>query len=62
MTTYSGQSGCPVIYDGKMIALHAKAGQKTQNFNAGRLFTPDVIENLMKWTKEINADPFQIDT
>jgi hypothetical protein len=27
MTTYSGQSGCPVIYDGKMIALHAQSGK-----------------------------------
>ena len=26
MTTYPGQSGCPVFYGGKLIAVHAQAG------------------------------------
>ncbi len=62
MTTFPGQSGCPVIYGGKMIAIHAKAGDPNQNFNAGRLLTPEVIKNLAAWSKKMGADPFQINT
>jgi hypothetical protein len=40
MTTFPGQSGCPVIYGDKMVAIHAKAGDPEQNFNVGRLLTP----------------------
>jgi hypothetical protein len=45
-----------------MIAIHAKAGESNQNFNAGRLLTPEVIKNLAAWSKKMGADPFQINT
>ena len=57
MTTFPGQSGCPVVYGGKMIAFHAKAGDPNQNFNVGRLLTPEVIKHLVAWTKKTGADP-----
>ena len=28
MTTFKGQSGCPVVYNGKTIAVHIKSGEK----------------------------------
>lgn len=55
MTTYPGQSGCPIIYGGNMIAIHAKGGGVNQNFNIGRLFTPDVIKNLQTWAEKLGA-------
>ncbi len=61
MTTFNGQSGCAVIYDDKMIAIHTK-GNITQNLNGGRLLTPELIKNLVSWSKKMGADPFQIDT
>jgi hypothetical protein len=61
MTTFPGQSGCGVVYGGKMIAIHTK-GNIGQNLNGGRLLTPEVIKNLLAWSKEMGADPFHIDT
>jgi hypothetical protein len=61
MTTFPGQSGCAVVYGGKMIAIHTK-GKITDKMNGGRLLTPEVIKNLVAWSKKLGADPFQIDT
>ena len=61
MTTFPGQSGCPVLYNGKMIAIHAQASKHGKDVNVGRLLTPEVIKNLILWTKKMGADPFQID-
>jgi V8-like Glu-specific endopeptidase len=55
MTTFSGQSGSPVIYDEKIIAVHIKSGKSDGKgrflYNVGRLLTLDVIANLQKWAK-----------
>ena len=61
MTTFPGQSGCAVVYGGKMIAVHTK-GKITDRMNGGRLLTPEVIKNLVAWSQKLGADPFQIDT
>ncbi len=66
MTTLMGQTGSPVIYDEKTIAFHIRSGeidgQGRALYNVGRLLTLDVIANLQKWAKEMEADPFQLDT
>lgn len=61
MTTFKGQSGCPVSYGDKTIAVHIQHGKKNEDFNIGRLLTVDVLKNLQLWSKEMDTDPFQID-
>jgi hypothetical protein len=66
MTTFRGQSGSPVIYDGKLIAVHIKSGKADGKnrvlYNVGRLVTLDMIANLQEWAKLMGADPFQLNT
>jgi V8-like Glu-specific endopeptidase len=47
ISTEGGHSGCPVVVDDKIIAIH-NGGEKDK-FNMGRLITPDLINNLRKW-------------
>ena len=71
MTTLKGQSGSPVIYDNKIIALHIKSGdrdvsnsingEKRVLFNIGRLITLDLLKNIQAWCDQLEADPFQVD-
>jgi V8-like Glu-specific endopeptidase len=55
MTTFKGQSGSPVIYGEKIIAVHIKSGKADGKgrylYNVGRLLTPDVIANLQEWAR-----------
>ena len=55
MTTLPGQSGCPVVYGDKTIAIHIQSGDEDGpgrvKFNVGRLLTLDVLKTLQKWSK-----------
>ena len=55
MTTYPGQSGCPVVYGDKAIAIHIQSGElapdKTFLYNVGRLVTLDMLKNIKKWSE-----------
>ena len=55
MTTFEGQSGCPVVHGEKTIAIHIKSGESDGSggvlFNVGRLLTLDVLKNLQNWAK-----------
>ena len=65
MTTYPGQSGCPVVYGDKAIAIHIQSGElapdKTFLYNVGRLVTLDMLKNIKKWSEQMQADPFKLD-
>ena len=53
VSTLGGESGCPVVVDNQIIAIHtgeeSKAGQK--NSNIGRVITPDLLGNVEGWRK-----------
>jgi hypothetical protein len=42
----------------EIIAIHTGGGKDNEQFNVGRLVTADMICNLNKWCKELNAVPF----
>jgi hypothetical protein len=42
----------------EIIAIHTGGGKENEQFNVGRLVTADMICNLNKWCKELNAVPF----
>ncbi len=48
MSTYSGQSGAPVIAGNKIIAVHVGCKLKP-DFNIGRLITPQMLDELKQW-------------
>lgn len=43
ITTLKGHSGCPIITDNQIFALHNGAGVEDKEFNVGRLFTQDLL-------------------
>jgi V8-like Glu-specific endopeptidase len=62
ITTYPGESGCPVILGTKLhdkvIAIH-KGGNQSLERNYGRLITLDLLIDIEIWREEINASPFK---
>jgi V8-like Glu-specific endopeptidase len=44
-----GQRGSPIITANDIIAIHCGSGKVNEEFNVGRLLTPDLIENLLRW-------------
>jgi V8-like Glu-specific endopeptidase len=46
MSTFAGQSGCPVISNKSIIGVHVGAGE---DCNIGRLITQDMIKKLKLW-------------
>lgn len=39
MTTHPGQSGCPVVADNTIIAIHVGGGAGKSDYNIGRMIT-----------------------
>jgi hypothetical protein len=58
LSTMPGESGTPVCVNEEIIAIHNGGGKKDEEFNVGRLVTADMIINLNKWCKDLNAVPF----
>jgi len=50
MSTLPGQSGCPVMSEEKIIAVHC-ACANNKRFNVGRLITAEMISTLLEWNK-----------
>jgi V8-like Glu-specific endopeptidase len=46
VSTLSGQSGTPVCMGNKIIAIHCGGGKGDEDFNVGRLNTPDLLINI----------------
>ena len=53
ITTFPGQSGCPVVTGDKIIAVHI-GGDKAK-FNAGRIIDHAVIQRIRIWGKELST-------
>ncbi len=51
ISTSGGHSGCPVVSDQGIVAIHIGSNTKGDNYNIGRLITLDLINNLQKWSK-----------
>jgi hypothetical protein len=64
ISTLRGQSGCPVVADQQIIAIHTGEGKKSKHFNVefnvGRLIDLDLLATLDIWRKELGGHPFQI--
>jgi hypothetical protein len=49
----------------KIIAIHKGASNSNeeelrQDYNFGRMITPDLIDNINKWRKELKGEPFKV--
>lgn len=62
ISTFPGQSGCPIISHNCLIGVHIGGGKSHEFFNIGRLITFNCLENLYNWSKELNGDLFTINT
>ena len=52
ISTLFGQSGCPVVSDNKIIAVHCGGATVDEHyFNMGRLITADIISTLQEWNE-----------
>jgi hypothetical protein len=60
ISTRVGHSGCPIIADGRIIAIHNGGGKKDDKFNVGRLVTFDLVGDLEEWGKQLHGHPIQI--
>lgn len=58
ISTLPGQSGCPVVANNSIIAIHV--GGK-EDFNVGRVIDEALIKTVRKWIVELNAAPFNIE-
>ena len=49
VSTLGGQSGCPIVVDNQIIAIHTGANKKEENSNIGRVVTSDLVKNVEQW-------------
>ena len=59
VSTLSGQSGCPVVVEDKVIAIHTGA-KADDEFNVGRLVTQGLLASLKQWVGQLNGKPIKI--
>ena len=58
ISTLPGQSGCPVVVEGSIIAVHV-GGDKEQ-FNVGRVVDESLVNSLSTWTTQLKAESVQL--
>ena len=51
ISTSKGHSGCPVVSEQGIVAIHIGAGIQSDNYNIGRLITLDLVNSLHEWQK-----------
>ena len=57
VSTLAGQSGCPVVKDDRIIAVHV--GGYQGKYNVGRLIDSTVIKNIEAWGKELGTEGYR---
>ena len=60
VSTLGGQSGCPVVVDDQIIAIHTGANREQENSNIGRLITSDLMRNVEQWGKQLGGSPCSV--
>jgi hypothetical protein len=58
VSTLPGQSGTAVCTRDRIIAIHCGGGKKDEEFNVGRIITPELLSDLERWVKQLDAYPF----
>lgn len=59
ISTLPGQSGCPVVMNNSVIAIHV--GGDKANFNVGRIIDEALITSIRDWAGQLNVSSFNID-
>lgn len=54
----SEKEGCPVVADSNIIAIHQHKNKK--NYGVGRLVTPDLVNNIHKFCRELGENYVRI--
>ena len=49
ISTLPGQSGCPVVVEEAIIAVHV-GGEVGKQFNVGRVVNEGLVKSVVKWT------------
>jgi hypothetical protein len=57
-----GHSGCPVVVEQSIIALHIGAGAINEKFNIGRIISLTLLKDLEKWRIQLKGDSFTINS
>ena len=60
VSTYAGQSGCPLIFGDSFIGIHTGGCNGTIPMNRGKLFEEQILEEFERWAKDNKGDNFTI--